>query len=924
MLTSPVRCVVVLLTLASHTSAAEPGGGFETHVAPLLKAKCLSCHAGARAKGGLNLASAAGLKEGGASGPVVEPGKAAASLLYRYVADRKMPPREPLTAAEVAIFRRWIEAGALWEGPDLARPAAGSDEKRADASWWSLQPLRRPPLPAVKDAGWVRTPIDAFVLAGLERAGLTPNAEADRRTYLRRVSLDLTGLLPTPEEVEAFVRDQSAEAYEKQVERLLASPRYGERWGRHWLDVVRFAESHGYEMNTLRPNAWPYRDYVIAAFNEDRPFPRFVLEQLAGDAVAGGDPRIEAATGFLVGGTHDMVGNATPEGKAQQRSDDLYDMVSTTGSAFLGLTLNCARCHDHKFDPILQKDYYGLEAVFAGVQHAERPWQTSVPEQQRREAEQLRAELAQLAPREEAEPPLAEPPGSPPRRPPVNPRRNVERFRPVEARFIRFEITATSDGTEPCLDELEALTAAADNVALAQAGAKATASSEYAGNPKHRIAHLNDGKLGNSFSWISRERGKGWVQLELPRPATLERIVWGRDREQAYADRLPSAYRIAVSLDGQAWQPVAGSWDRLPYGAAPAGNDTGAVRRKELETRLKALEKPAMVYAGTFQQPGPTHLLRRGDPTQKLEAVLPSAVRVLGMPLQLEAQTPEQQRRVALAEWIADIRNPLPARVMVNRLWHYHFGQGIVRTPSDFGFNGDRPSHPELLDWLATEYQTNGWRLKPLHRLIVLSAAYRQSALIPTASTGKQPREVDAGCRLLWRFPARRLEAEAIRDCLLQVSGSLNERLGGPGYHLWDYSGYVIAFKPKAQLGANEFRRMVYQFKPRTQQDPTFGAFDCPDATQTQPRRTASTTALQALNLLHGEFVFDQAERFAARLTREAGSEPTRQVARGFALAFGRPPTATEAAAAERLVRAHGLPLFCRALFNANEFVFAP
>lgn len=928
MLTSPIRFVALLLVfaLAFPGRAAEPDVRFKSQIAPLLQAKCLRCHAGPRSKGGLNLASAAGLKKGGASGPVVEPGKAAASALYRYVAEKKMPPKDPLTAAAVDALRRWIDAGASWEGPDLAGPNTVAGEQRAGVYWWSLQPIRRPPLPAVKDAEWVRNPIDAFVLAGLDRAGLAPNAEADRRAYIRRVSLDLTGLLPAPEEVEDFVHDRHAEAYEKLVDRLLASPRYGERWGRHWLDVVRFAESHGYEMNTLRPNAWPYRDYVIAAFNEDRPFPRFALEQLAGDAVAGGDPRVEAATGFLVGGTHDMVGNATPEGKAQQRSDDLYDMVSTTGSAFLGLTVNCARCHDHKFDPILQRDYYGLEAIFAGVQHAERPWQSTSGEERRREAETIRAELAGLARKLDADVPLAAPPGSAPNRPPVSPRRNVERFRPVEARFIRFVITATTDGTEPCIDELETLTPTSENVALAKVGAKATASSEYAGNPKHRIAHLNDGKVGNSFSWISRERGQGWVMLELPRPATIERIVWGRDREQRYVDRLPSAYRIEVSTDGKDWQPVAGSWDRQPYRAsAPGGaGDALAARQKELEARLKTLDQPAMVYAGTFQQPGPTHLLRRGDPTQKQEAVTPSAIRALGWPLALEANAPEPQRRVALAEWIADPRNPLPARVMVNRVWHYHFGQGIVRTPSDFGFNGDRPSHPELLDWLASEYQTNGWRLKPLHRLIVLSATYRQSSHIPNASAGKHPREVDAGCRLLWRFPSRRLEAEAIRDCMLQVSGSLDERMGGPGYHLWEYSGYVIVFKPKAKLGAGEFRRMVYQFKPRTQQDQTFGAFDCPDATQTVPRRSSSTTALQALNLLHGDFVFDQGDRLAARLIREARSDPARQVARGFALAFDRPPTAAEAAAAEQLVREHGLPIFCRALFNANEFVFCP
>jgi hypothetical protein len=704
----PPRLLVVATIIASAAGAIAGELSFKKDVAPLLQAKCLRCHSGTRPKGDLDLSREEGLRAGGSDGAVVQPGKANASLLYQYIVDKKMPPKEPLAAADIEILRRWIDAGAIWEGPALAK---GSSNAGISADWWSLKPIQRPTVPAVKNRDWVRNPVDAFILARLDAAGLSPTADADRLTYIRRVSLDLIGLPPTPAEVDAFLLDRSADADEKLVDRLLASPHYGERWGRHWLDVVRFGESHGYEMNTLRPNAWPYRDYVIRAFNGDRPFPRFVLEQLAGDAVAGSDLTVAAGTGFLVGGTHDLVGNATREGQLQQRSDDLYDMVSTTGSAFLGMTVNCARCHDHKFDPILQRDFYALEAVFAGIQHAERPF-------------------------------------------------------------------------------------------------------------------------------------------------------------------------------------------------------PGAGKQKLL------------VYAGTFRQPDATHRLQRGDPMQPLEAVTPAAILSIAPALALKADVPEQQRRVALAGWIGDRRNPLPARVMVNRLWHYHFGQGIVRTPSDFGRNGDQPSHPELLDWLAAEYQANGWRLKPLHRLIALSRTYRQSAT--AASTSRDGRMVDAGCRLLWRFPARRLEAEAIRDAMLQVSGCLNPRMGGPGYNLWQYSGYVIVFNPKEHLGRDEFRRMVYQFKPRTQQDAVFGAFDCPDATQTMARRNVSTTALQALNLLNSTFVLDQSDRFASRLSSEAGTDPHRQVERAFRLAFGRAPTNQEAAAAERLVREDGLPLLCRALFNANEFVFGP
>jgi hypothetical protein len=909
-----------MLLACGPVAAAESVPSFEREVAPLLTSRCLKCHSGTRARGDLDLTNRESLLAGGASGAVVAPGKSSESLLFEYVRDRKMPPKQPLSDKEIDLLRRWIDGGAPWKGSALSPPRV--EVQRAGHDWWSLQPIRRPALPAVTRAAWVRTPLDAFILARLEKEGLAPAPEADRRTYIRRVTLDLTGLPPTPEEIDAFIHDTSPTAYEKLADRLLGSPAYGERWARHWLDVVRFAESHGYEMNTLRPGAWPYRDYVIRAFNTDVPYPQFVREQLAGDAVKDGDVLTRAATGFVVGGPHDMVGNATPEGQMQQRMDDLFDMVSTTGAAFLGLTVGCARCHDHKFDPITQKDFYSLQAVFAGVEHAEREILTPGGDKRRREIEIAQAERDRIDRLIDEREPVAAPPGATPARPPVQTRRNVERFAPVAARFVRFTVTATTDGTEPCIDELELYgpDAKAGNLALATCGAKATASSVYPNNPLHRIEHVNDGRLGNGRSWISREPGRGWVRIELPKTVTLERIVWGRDREQKFRDRLPRDYRIEVSTDGDSWKTVAGSWDRQPPGqtvVTPEAVGKLIEQRRRLEERLSALEKPLRIYAGTFRTPDRTHVLKRGDPMQKLEEVQPSALSQIGPRFTLRSGAPEAERRLALAEWIAHADNPLPARVMVNRVWLGHFGQGLVRTPSDFGFNGDRPSHPDLLDWLAKEYQSNGWRLKPLHRLIVLSSTYRQASRVETKAAA-----VDANNRLLWRFPPRRLEAEAIRDAMLQLSGALDRRMGGPGYHLWDYSGYVIVFKPKTTLGPDEFRRMIYQFKPRLQQDGTFGVFDCPDATTAMPRRNRSTTALQALNLLNDPFVLDQSERFAARLRHEVGSDLEAQVRRAFRLVFGREPSMIEARAASKLVQTHGLAVLCRALFNANEFVF--
>jgi hypothetical protein len=909
-----IVCLGALLGLG-RIAAAQTGPAFEREVAPLLQGRCLRCHSGSQPKGELDLTSRAGLLKGGQTGPVIVPGKSAESTLFDYVRDRKMPPKDPLSLAEVELLRRWIDAGAVWKGPALKAPAP--TQRRAGKDWWSLQPVRRPALPVVSSPGWVRTPIDAFILSRLDAAGLKPAPEADRRTLIQRLTVDLTGLRPTPEEIDAFLADRSNDAYERLVDRLLASPAYGERWGRHWLDVVRFGESAGYEVNPPRLSAWPYRDYVIRAFNRDTPYPQFIREQLSGEDDP--DPLTASATGFLVGGPHDHVGNATIEGSLQQRHDDLADMVGTTAAAYLGLTVNCARCHDHKFDPILQKDFYGLEAVFAGVGHSERPIPAlnMAPELAR-----ARGELERLARAIDAREPLAAPQGTTPTRGPVQIARNVERFAPIEAVHVRFTITATFDGSQPCIDELEVYGPddPERNLALAAAGSKATASSLLPGYPIHQIAHINDGQHGNSRSWISEEPGRGWVQVTLPRPAKIDRVVWGRDRLMQFQDRLAREYRVETSTDGRAWTTVAGSWDR---GAAAANTDAERKklldRRAALEKRIATLSRPATVYAGTFQTPGPTYLLRRGDPMQKEDRVVPSAVRSVGKPLELAADAPEAQRRKALAAWLGDPDNPLPTRVMVNRVWHWHFGAGIVRTPSDFGSGGDRPSHPELLDWLADEFRAGGWHLKPLHRIIVLSSTYRQSG-----RGNPEAAKIDAGNRLLWRRTPRRLEAEVLRDTMLQVSGALDRRAGGPGYELWDMpsSGQITVYKPKEQLAPDSLCRMVYQFKPRLQQDRTFGVFDCPDATATAPRRNVSTTPLQALNLLNDPFVRDQAERFAERVQREAGKEPVDQVAHAFRLAFGRQPSAREQAASIALVQAHGLAVLCHTLFNTNEFAF--
>ncbi|MDB5351721.1 MAG: hypothetical protein JWN86_2968 [Planctomycetota bacterium] len=907
----------IAVSIASTTNADDGRDLFRTQVRSILTDRCMSCHDATTRKGGLDLSRRATALTGGKTGAAIAPKEPEASLLLDRIDAGEMPPKSPLAPEQIASLRAWIAAGAPYEDEPLLAKRAGPD-------WWSLRPIARPGVPTVPPTARVRNPIDAFVLARLERAHLSAAPEADRATLIRRLSLDLVGLPPSPEEVDGFVNDARADAYERLVDRLLASPRYGERWARLWLDAVRFGESNGYETNTLRKTAWPYRDWTIRAFNDDLPFARFVAEQFAGDTLPDGDWLTKAATGFLVGGVHDVVGNQTVEGMRQQRVDDLDDMITATGSAFLGLTVHCARCHDHKFDPIKQEDYYGLQAMFTGVDHAERAIPAPDAERRLRERPALEAELATMDAKIDATEPLAEVGAKATRRVPVDPGRNVERFAPVLARFVRFTVASTVDGSEPCLDELEVFTAgdAPKDVALASTGSRAKASSLYPDNASHAIEHVNDGRFGNARSWISREPGKGWIELELPTAQTIDRVVWGRDREGKYRDRLAANYTIEVATEPGSWHLVASSEDRAAPGVKPVTTDPERAkllaRREELRAKLVTMSGTMNVYAGTFRTPGPTHLLNRGDPMQPGPEVVPSGIRTLTPPLVLARDASESDRRQALARWIADPANPLPPRVMVNRLWHGHFGRGIVATPGDFGFNGDRPSHPELLDWLARSFLENGGRLKPIHRLIVTSATYRQSSRLDDKAMA-----VDRDNRLLWRMSPRRLEAEAIRDAMLSSSGKLDLHMGGPGYSLWEENGnYVYVYIPRVDLGPDANRRMIYQFKPRSQPDPTFGAFDCPDAALVAPRRTSSTTALQALNLLNSRFVLAQSAAMADRLKYEAGDEAAAQVRRGFLLILGREPSEGETTAAVALVREHGAAAMARALYNANEFVY--
>ena len=825
---------------------------------------------------------------------------------------------------------RWRVLGS-WGLALLGGVALSAAESRVPEPHWAFQPVSRPALPQLKPASGVAHPVDAFVRDRLSRSSLQPSAEADRGTLIRRLYLVMLGVPPTPEEVSAFVSDTRPLAFERQVDRVLEDPRYGERWGRHWLDVVRFAESNGFETNRERLSAWRFRDYVIDAFNADKPYDRFLREQIAGDALG-----VDVATGFLVGGPVDIVKSPDITLTAQQRADEIDDMVGTTGTAFLGLTLGCVRCHTHKFDPIEHSEYYAMAAIFSGVQHGERPLPRS-PEQVRR-SQQLDGRIRDLEKHLEAflpKPSTSALGASATLRPAVTHRQNEDRFAAVEARFLRFTILATTGG-EPCLDELEAWSRDR-NVALASTGAKATASGSLAGYEIHKLEHLNDGRTGNARSWISSRVGQGWVQLEFPKPERVDRVVWGRDREGQFKDRLTTRYRIEVATEPDVWKTVATSDDRTPFAGEstkPAGpvyrfdglaeSEAAQGRRwlAELESDRKereAISKAPTVYSGTFSQPGATHRLHRGDPLLKREVVAPGTL-ALFQPLTLATNAPERDRRLALADWMTRPDHPLTARVIVNRVWQHQFGVGLVDTPNDFGRNGSKPTHPELLDWLALDLMEHGWSLKHLQRRILTSATWRQSGL-----PRKEALAVDAGSRLLWRFPPRRLEAEGIRDSILAVSGNLDRARGGPSFYLHEVDREnVYHYHPKEAFGPADTRRMVYAFKVRMEQDGIFGAFDCPDGSLVMPRRSVSTTPLQALNLFNSRFIQDQSRTFADRLRREAGDTPESQVATAWRLAFNRTPQRAEVDEAVAFVRSEGLPAFCRGVLNANEFLFIP
>lgn len=941
-------------SLPAALPAVEEGAAFfETKVRPALIRHCYECHSAdaKKVKGGLLLDTRAGWQRGGDSGlPAVVPGNPDESPLIRAVRhveeDFAMPPRQPkLPDAIIADLVAWVRMGA----PDPREGPAG-EVRRADKSWWSLQPVARE---------FRHRTIDGFVDEALAAKGLAGNPPADARTLIRRMTYDLTGLPPNPAEVAEFAVAHAADpdaAAAALADRLLASPRYGERWGRHWLDVVRFGESNGFERNFIIDDLWPFRDWVIRSLNEDKPFDRFITEHLAGDVIGKNRPEIEVGSAFLVAGPYDDVGNQDPVAKANIRAATLDDMIVTTGGAFLGLTVGCARCHHHKFDPMPTEDYYRLKAAFEGVTHGRR--EVATAEQRaafadatkplnRRLAEINaavdRVERAVAARAKELLKTRAFP------RAKIDPELTEETFTPVEARFVRFTVLDNTEapGRPPPrvnnrrtprgggrLTEFEVWTTDGRNAALASNGGRAEGA-------RGAVAEDFPEAYGPQLC-IDGRHGEQWfignpaeLTITLARPEMIGRVTFSNAKGRGLMDKsqgaTPCEYEVKVSADGKDWRTVATSLDRVPWSERHALERVrGEVITPEEEKELAALEreraqvqaalnkvpKLPQMWAGKFDQPADkTFVQKGGDPMKPGEVVRPASLEILSPvtpAFALPEDAPEGERRLALARWTTAPENPLTPRVLANRVWQHHFGTGIVDTPSDFGFQGGRPSHPELLDFLATRLVAHGWRLKPLHREIVLSRAYRQSGAFR-----EDGGRVDRDARLLWRFPPRRLSAEEVRDTMLATAGRLRlEPMGGPGFRLYKYTqNNVSTYFPLDAHGPETYRRAVYHQNARASVVDVLTDFDLPDIAFAAPRRANTTTPLQALTLLNHRFTFDLADALAERI---AGPDP---VGAAYAIAFQRAPRAEERAAGESLVARHGAAAFSRAILNANELI---
>ena len=759
--------ILIFLSLSTYASDSF----FDSEIAPILETKCIGCHNSTKAKGKVSMSTIDELYNG--KKKLIVKGRPHESLLFKVIVPEdgekaEMPEDgDALSSEEVQSIKKWIDGGAYWPKGRVLK-----ERSKADKSWWAYQKLNHSK-PKVKNfpPGWDKNPIDAFILEKLEQKKLSISKAADRRTLVRRAYYDLTGLPPTPQEVEDFINNKSENAYEGLIDKLLASPSYGEKWGRHWLDIVRFGESNGYERNFIINDLWPFRDYVIRSINDDKPISLLIKEHLAGDVLANGKLEVEIGSAFLVAGPYDDVGNQDPLAKAIIRANTMDEIIRTTSEAFLGMTIGCAKCHDHKFDPIKTADYYSLYSTFSGVRHGRRVWASNEEKERfKKESEPIKQEIARL-----------------------------------EQELKTLQTSAPKGEDES----------------------------------HKKVLALHQKKIDD-------------LKLEL--------------------------------------------------------------------SKVKPLTKAWIGHRSAKDAKGPFYVFKGGDPQKKGEEITSASITTLSevhKSYNLPANSSESQRRLKLAEWITDDGNPLTQRVLVNRIWHYHFGTGIVNTPSDFGYMGGKPSHPDLLDFLAIKFKENDWRLKALHKLIMTSKTYKQSS-----EWREDEAKADGDSRLLWRFPPRRLNSEEIRDSILFVSGKLNNTMGGPGFRLYKViQDNVCTYYPLDKHGPETYRRSVYHQHARASTVDLLSDFDQADCTLSVGKRSVTTSPLQALTLMNHSFSVDMSRYLAERVSREESSL-VEQVKKVFKLAYQRDASSEELSRSSFFVKENGMDALCRAILNSNEFIF--
>jgi mono/diheme cytochrome c family protein len=986
----------LLLGLAQLAVAADPAADvidFERVIQPILKRACVRCHGPEKQKADFRVDLRQSVLHGGESyAPNIVPGKGDESPLIKFISgtgDLVMPPEgDRLTTAEISTLRKWIDQGAKW-------PDALAGEVKDKRDWWSLRPL--PPAANITLRNDRRPSIDAFIQDKLEASNLKLAPEATRLSLIRRVYFDLIGLPPTPDEVQAFVADPATNAYELLVDRLLESPRFGERWARHWIDAAHFAETHGNDQDRIRENAWPYRDYLIQSLNADKPYARFIQEQVAGDVLFPDNPQATVALGFLAAGPWDESSLRDIREDTLDRQIARYldrdDMIANVINNVTSQTVQCARCHDHKFDPISQADYYALQAVFSGVERANRAYDPDpAVSAERRNLTARRAQLQQKGPAFLAEllaPPIQEQVADWERR--LGSQGAV--WRPLDPEsFLSSDgatLTKLSDGSvlsggiRPERDTITIIAL----ITLPKVTAVKLEVLTDDSLPHRGPGRQDNGNLHLSEFEVFVEGSDAPLSLVNPRADfdqqdwgiaraidKVEPTAWGiypqvgRTHAAVFELREPLVPTAATKLKivlkqrhggghligrtrlmiSDAAPPVRLDVMPEPIAAilAISSEQRSEQQRidlalfqqmEEVERQIAQLPPPSRVYsaAADFEPEGglrpppgprPIHVLHRGDINHPRDAAVPGTLGcVVGLQsrFEIDATAPESERRAALARWLTDSQNALTWRSIVNRVWHHHFGRGLVGTLNDFGHMGEVPTHPELLDWLAVEFRDHGQSLKQLHRLIVTSATYRQTVNISPEAAASDPEN-----RLLSRMNRTRLDAECVRDAVLQVSGRLELRMGGPsdrqfdlqpGIHVTPKVDYT-KFNLDSDLGR---RRSIYRFLFRTLPDPFMETLDCPSGDQITPTRTNSVTVQQALALWNDVFIARHCEHIANRIQDEPDAKQLRpQVARASELILCRMATEAEIDALVAYAQKHGLANACRLLLNSNEFLF--